>query len=156
MTQCIQERWAPHLRCFGCGPANDRGLGLRSFETGGDGTGLSATWRPSKCHEAYDGVLNGGIIGTLLDCHSIWTAAIHLMEVRGAETPPVCVTADYHIHLKRPTPTDRDISLSAEVVESSTRKAAVSARLECDGELCATCRGTFIAIPEGHPAYHGW
>ena len=44
-------------------------------------------------------VLNGGVIGTLLDCHCNWTAAYHLMSRRGADQPPTTVTADYTIKL---------------------------------------------------------
>jgi hypothetical protein len=69
----LQERYAPSLRCFGCGPANPEGLHVRSF-VGGDGV-LVATWRAGPHHEAFPGVLNGGIIGTLLDCHCNWAAS---------------------------------------------------------------------------------
>ena len=54
-----------------------------------------ADWQPLPHHPAFDGVLNGGIIGSLLDCHSNWTAAIHLMRDRGLDGPPGCVTAEY-------------------------------------------------------------
>ena len=42
-----------------------------------------ATWQPLPHHAAFENVLNGGIIGTLLDCHANWTAAMHLMRERG-------------------------------------------------------------------------
>ena len=102
-TSSLQERYAPASRCFGCGPANPLGLRLESHP---DGDGLVATWQPDVQHEAFAGVLNGGIIGALLDCHSNWTSAWHLMGRRGVERPPVCVTADYHVRLLRPTPSD--------------------------------------------------
>ncbi len=38
---------------------------------------------PEPHHQAFPGMLNGGIIGALLDCHSNWTAAYHLMKARG-------------------------------------------------------------------------
>ena len=56
----LQETHAPHGRCFGCGPANDRGLRIQSFA---DGDVVKLDWTPEKHHEAFDGVLNGGIIG---------------------------------------------------------------------------------------------
>ena len=77
---CVQERYAPRNHCFGCGPANPKGLRIRSFE---DGEGLAAEWTPEPHHEAFDGMLNGGIIGALLDCHSNWAAALHLMKAGG-------------------------------------------------------------------------
>jgi hypothetical protein len=47
-----------------------------------------AEWKPEKKYEAFEGVLNGGIIGTLLDCHCNWTAAYHLMKRAGENRPP--------------------------------------------------------------------
>jgi acyl-coenzyme A thioesterase PaaI-like protein len=149
----LQEQFAPLNKCFGCGPANERGLRIRSFARGAE---VVAHWQPEPYHEAYPGMLNGGIIGTLLDCHSNWAAAWHLMNRQGAETPPCTVTADYAIKLRRPTPTDEPITLRARIVESTDDRAIVEAELEAKGKVCATCRGTFVAVKPGHPAYHRW
>ncbi|MFQ5795477.1 MAG: PaaI family thioesterase [Candidatus Bipolaricaulia bacterium] len=119
----LQEQYAPHNTCFGCGSANPKGLRIRSFAQGDK---VVAEWAPDPRHEAFPGVLNGGIIGTLLDCHSNWTVAWYLTQRSGAEHPPVTVTADYAIELI------------------------------ANGQVCATCRGTFVAVKPGHPAYHRW
>lgn len=150
---CLQERYAPRNACFGCGPSNDKGLRIRSFEQGDE---VVALWKAEKHHEAFDGMLSGGICGTLLDCHSNWTAAIHLMRKAGAEAPPCTVTADYAVKLLRPCPTNGPIHLRAHVVESSDDRAVIEATLEAAGKVRATCRGTFVAVKEGHPAYHRW
>jgi acyl-coenzyme A thioesterase PaaI-like protein len=152
--QSLQERYAPLTICFGCGPANPVGLHVRSFP--GDGDEVVAEWTAGPHHEAFPGVLNGGIIGTLMDCHSNWTAAYHLMRRRGAGRPPTTVTADYAIRLLRPTPTGQPVRLRAQVVDSTDDRATVEATLEADGEVCATCRGTFVAVRPGHPAYGRW
>ncbi|MEY2499201.1 MAG: hypothetical protein QOD12_2757, partial [Verrucomicrobiota bacterium] len=68
----LQETFAPENACFGCGPANPDGLHIRSFVRGDE---VVAEWTPEKRYEAFPGVLNGGIIGALLDCHCNWTAA---------------------------------------------------------------------------------
>lgn len=149
----LQETYAPANRCFGCGPANDKGLRIRSFEEGGE---VVLRWRPQPHHLAFEGVVNGGICGALFDCHSNWTAAIHLMRKSGAEAPPGTVTADFHVVLKRPTPIDAELTLRAKVVESSEDRATVEATMEANGRITATCRGTFVAVPEGHPAFHRW
>ena len=91
----LQHRYAPHSHCFGCGPANEHGLRLESRPSADDAAAVVADWSAAAHHEAFDGVLNGGIIGALLDCHSNWTAAWHLMGRRGGDAPPVCVTAEY-------------------------------------------------------------
>src|SRR5438552_632585 len=80
--------------------------------------GVAGEWRPEPHHLPFEGVLNGGICGALLDCHSNWTAAHHLMKASGASTPPCTVTADFHVTLKRPTPMDVPLTLRAKVVES--------------------------------------
>ena len=149
----VQETFAPNNRCFGCGPANDKGLRIRSFEEGGD---LVAEWRPEPHHQAFDGILNGGICGALLDCHSNWAATIHLMNKNRSDTPPCTVTADFHVTLKRPTPMDTTLKLRARVVESGEDRAVVESTLEANGKITASCRGTFVAVREGHPAFHRW
>jgi acyl-coenzyme A thioesterase PaaI-like protein len=151
--ESLQERYAPHNACFGCGPSNPKGLRVRSMVRGDE---VVAEWTPEPHHEAFPGMLNGGIIGALLDCHSNWTAAHHLMQAQHAATPPCTVTADYAIKLKRPTPTNAPVHLSARVVESTPDRAVIEATLTAGGKLCATCRGTFVAVKEGHPAFHRW
>jgi acyl-coenzyme A thioesterase PaaI-like protein len=151
--QSLQERYAPRMACFGCGPANEKGLRIRSFPRGEE---VVAEWRPEPHHEAFPGMLNGGIIGALLDCHSNWAAAYHLMRRNGFEQPPCTVTADYSIKLLRPTPTGGAVSLVARVVEATQDRATVEAELIAGDKICATCRGTFVAVRPGHPAYHRW
>ena len=151
--QSIQETFAPSLACFGCGPANPKGLHVRSFP---DGDEVVAEWQPAPEYEAYNGMLNGGIIGTLLDCHCNWAAAWHLMQKSGADKPPCTVTAEYTIKLKHPTPTDQPLKLVARIVESTDKRATVEGELIAHDKVCATCRGVFIAVKPGHPAYHRW
>ena len=152
-AQSLQERYAPANACWGCGPANAEGLRIRSFAQGEE---VIAEWKPAPRYEAVPGVLNGGIIGTLLDCHCNWTAAWHLMNRAGADRPPCTVTADYAIKLLRPTPTDDAVFLSAKVVESTETRATIEGTLTAGGKVCATCRGNFVAVTEGHPAFHRW
>ena len=149
----VQETFAPANACFGCGPANDKGLRIRSFEQGDE---LVADWTPQPHHQAFENVLNGGICGALLDCHSNWAATVHLMKKNHSATPPCTVTSDFHVQLKRPTPMTGPVHLRARVVESTEDRAVVEASLEANGKITATCRGTFVAVKEGHPAYHRW
>jgi len=149
----IQETYAPNLACFGCGPANPKGLRIRSFPNGDE---VIAEFHPEKYQEAFEGMLSGGIIGTLLDCHCNWTAAWHLMNKAGLDHPPCTVTADYAIKLLRPTPMDQPVKLIARAVESTSDRAIVEGELIAHGQVTATCRGTFVAVKPGHPAYHRW
>jgi acyl-coenzyme A thioesterase PaaI-like protein len=156
MEPSLQERYAPASICFGCGPANAQGLRIRSLPDPAGGEEVVAEWTPAPHHEAFPGVLSGGIIGALLDCHGNWTAAYHLMRKAGLDHPPVTVTADYAVKLLRPTPTAGPVRLRARVVESTGDRAVVEGTLEAGGKTCATCRGTFVAVKPGHPAYHRW
>ena len=149
----VQERYAPKNECFGCGPANASGLRIRSFEQGDE---LVAEFRAEPHHLAFPGVVNGGICGALLDCHSNWAAAMHLMHKTGQDAPPCTVTADFHVTLKRPTPIADTLHLRAKVVESADDRATVEATITAGGKVTATCRGTFVAVKPGHPAYHRW
>ena len=149
----LQDRYAPNNRCFGCGPKNEKGLRIKSFAQGDE---LVARWTPSPWHEAFTGMLNGGIIGALLDCHSNWAAAYHLMQAGGAQELPSTVTADFHVKLLRVTPSTGEVTVRAKVVESKGDRAVVEATIESGGKVTATCRGTVVAVKEGHPAWHRW
>jgi uncharacterized protein (TIGR00369 family) len=151
----LQERLAPQGRCFGCGPLNERGLRIRSFEAD-DGT-VVAEWQPRREHEAFDGFVNGGILGTLVDCHSNWTAIAALVRRSGSRSgPPSTVTAELAIRFRRPTPSGERIRLVGRVVELGEDRAVVESRVESAGVLTATGRATFVAVPPGHPAYGRW
>lgn len=149
----LQDRFAPGNACFGCGPSNEKGLRIKSFVEGDE---VVCDWAPEAHHEAFPGMLNGGIVGALLDCHCNWTAAWHLMQERGEKTPPCTVTAEYHIKLRRPTPSKEPLRLTARVVESSDDRAVVEGELFSGGKVTGTCRGVFVAVTEGHPAFHRW
>jgi acyl-coenzyme A thioesterase PaaI-like protein len=115
-----------------------------------------ATWQPDERYQAFPDMLNGGIIGTLLDCHSNWAAAWHLMTLNGLSQPLCTVTADYAVTLLRPTPLHVPAELTARIVAKSADRATVEAELFSAGKSRAICRGTFVAVRPGHPAYHQW
>jgi acyl-coenzyme A thioesterase PaaI-like protein len=48
------------------------------------------------------------------------------------------------------------LHIRAQVVESTNDRAIVEATIEANEKITATCRGTFVAVKEGHPAYHRW
>lgn len=153
MSDALQDTYAPQNQCFGCGPANPKGLRIKSRV---EGDAVVAEFKAEPHHLAFPGVVNGGIIGALLDCHCNWTAAWHLMTKHGEDKPPCTVTASYAIELKRPTPIDATLSLRATVAESTDDRAVIEGTIHANGKLTATCRGTFVAVKEGHPAYHRW
>lgn len=149
----LQDLYAPANRCFGCGPANEKGLRIKSFVVGDE---VVADFTPEPHHQAFSGVLNGGIIGALFDCHSNWAAAHHLMKAKGLSAPPCTVTAEFHVKLRRPTSLGSSVHLKARVTHCEGDKAVVEAKMFSEGKETASCHGVFVAVREGHPAYHRW
>jgi uncharacterized protein (TIGR00369 family) len=129
-------------------------LRIQSYVT--DGDIVVADWKPEPYHEAFEGYVNGGIIGVLLDCHSNWAATYGLMKRKGLSTAPGTVTAEYCVNHLRPTPSKGTLHLTARVIETSDNKAVVETTLETEGKITAKFKGTFVAVREGHPAFGRW
>lgn len=140
--QSIQERYLADLRCFGCGPANPRGLKLRSFEsTEGD---VHAVFRPWPEHDNGLGYLNGGIIATVLDCHS---AAAVVVAARDLGVEPQgglqYVTAGIDVRYRRPAPLSDQVRLLAHPISVDEGTILVDAELWWDDKVRATAHATW-------------
>jgi acyl-coenzyme A thioesterase PaaI-like protein len=137
VTLSLQETHFPELTCFGCGPANEKGLRLRSFSTP---EGYVAQFLPWPEHDNGVGFLNGGIIGTLLDCHSaaavVDTAYQHGWRALGGALLPY-VTAGLDVRYRRPAPLTEPVTLRAEVVTADESEITARVWLEYDGKLRA-------------------
>ena len=149
----LQDRYAPNNTCFGCGDKNPQGLRIKSFPRDGE---VVCEFRPQPHHQAFPGTVSGGICGALLDCHSNWTAIWAVIQRARLESAPAMVTSDFHVTLKRPTPLDAVLLLKAKAVDIQVDRVVVEATIEANGKDTATCRGTFVAVKPGHPAYHRW
>jgi len=150
----LQERFAPEGRCFGCGPANTQGLRIRSFEAE-DGS-VVAEWQARPEHEAFDGYVNGGILGALIDCHSNWTAIAALMRSGWATSAPSTVTAELSVRFRRPTSSTAPLRLIGRPVEVAPDRVTVETEVEAAGVVTARGRAVFVPVGEGHPAYGRW
>ena len=130
----IQERLFPDMRCFGCGPANERGLRLRSWATD---DGVTAEFLPWPEHDNGMGYLNGGIISTLLDCHSA-AAVMHEADRRGWGALPgaalAYVTAGLDVRYLRPAPLAEPVTLTAVVTEASEAQMTADVQLHWEGK----------------------
>ncbi len=139
MTLAIQDRYFPEMTCFGCGPANEKGLRLKSYA--GDNGLVTATFAPWAEHDNGLGFLNGGIIATVLDCHSgavmVHEANEHGWSSAGAPLP--FVTAGLDVRYRRPTPLapDGGLTLVGEVVRSDESEIVCAVRVEYDGKVRA-------------------
>ena len=149
----LQETYAPNNICYGCGPNHESGLRIRSFP---DGDNVVCDWEPDPKYQAFQGVLYGGLIGCLLDCHCNWTALWHLIQKNNLEKAPCTVTANYSLKFLRPTPTDKPLKLVAHVTDSKEDRASVKGELQSGGKTCAVFEGLFVSVKPGHPAFHRW
>ena len=135
----FQDQGSVH-HCHGCGAANERGLRIKSYW---DGDEAVATWRaePHHCGGTREN-LNGGIIASLIDCHSLNLAIAHAYRAEGrpiGSAPRIgYVTANLNVSYARPTPLDAPIELRAKITKLENRKAWVSCTLSAAGELRAT------------------
>jgi acyl-coenzyme A thioesterase PaaI-like protein len=133
----IQERLYPALQCFGCGHANPKGLRLRSYPSDG---AVVARFQPWPEHDNGFGFLNGGIISTVLDCHS--AAAVMLeAERRGwtslAGASLAYVTAGLDVRYLRPSPLHEASELRAVVASADDAAMTVEVELMWDGKVRA-------------------
>jgi acyl-coenzyme A thioesterase PaaI-like protein len=151
--RALQDHYAPLSKCFGCGPLNEQGLRIKSMV---EGDVVVAHFLPKPHHQAFDSILSGGICGTLLDCHSNWTAAYAIMKHLNLHQPLCTVTAKYAVELLAPTPLNEVLKIVAKVITVSPKKASVEAEILANDKRTAFCEGLFVAVSPGHPAYHRW
>lgn len=143
----VQASW-PDLTCYGCGPANDVGLQLKSY-LGDDGETLIATVHPDEVfNSGAPNVMYGGHIASLIDCHSIWTAITfaYATEDRPLGSSPriAYVTGELCVDYLAPTPLDQPIELTAWVDGDPGKRALVKSELGPEDEVTAS--GEVLAV----------
>jgi len=130
----IQERLYPDATCFGCGQANPDGLHLRSYRRDDVVVG---TFLPWPQHDNGLGYLNGGIIATVLDCHSGATV-LDEADRRGWKAdegvPYPFVTAGLDLRYLRPAPLTEPCELRAVVMSADESVVMVDVQLLWDGK----------------------
>jgi acyl-coenzyme A thioesterase PaaI-like protein len=117
------------------------GLAVKTYWNGSEGT---CRFTPGDDHLAYPGVIYGGLIACLVDCHSIGTAvaAAHDAEGRPLEAGPIILffTARLEIDYIAPTPVGTELLLRATVEEATPRKSIVTCTVHANDVLCAKAR----------------
>ncbi|MFN2146730.1 MAG: PaaI family thioesterase [Anaerolineales bacterium] len=135
--------------CYGCGRLNEHGLQIK---THWDGEESVTVYTPLPQHMAIPGYVYGGLISSLIDCHSTGTAAAAAYRQEGREMgtqPPFrFVTASLHVDYLRPTPLGVPLEVRGTVEEITGRKVVVRSTLTANGEICATGRVVAVKMPE--------
>ena len=70
-SDAFQDAISAENVCWGCGPANPHGLQIKSSWEGAESI---CRFRPDDCHIAAPGIVNGGILSSVIDCHCVCTA----------------------------------------------------------------------------------
>jgi acyl-coenzyme A thioesterase PaaI-like protein len=144
--QAFQDYYTDeHSICYGCGRMNPHGLQIKSYW---DGDESVCRFTPRPEHTAVPGYVYGGLIASVIDCHSTGTAAAAAYRAEGrpmGSGPEMrFVTASLHVDYLRPTPIDAPMELRGRIKEIKDRKVVVSVTLMSKNQLCA--RGEVVAV----------
>jgi acyl-coenzyme A thioesterase PaaI-like protein len=135
--------------CYGCGRLNEHGHRIKSYW---DGEGTVCRYEPKPYHTAIPGFVYGGMVASLIDCHSTGTAAAAAYRAAGrpmdSDPPLRYVTASLHVDYLRPTPLGVELEIRGTVEEIKGRKVLVSCTLSAQGTVCATGRVLCAQMPE--------
>jgi acyl-coenzyme A thioesterase PaaI-like protein len=140
------DQWS---HCYGCGRLNQDGLQIKSYWEGEESV---CRFRPRPYHTAIPGYVYGGLIASLIDCHSTGTAAAAAYRAAGrsmdSQPPLRFLTASLHVDYLKPTPIDAVLEVRSTVKEIKGRKVVVSTTLIVNGEVCARGEVVAVQIPE--------
>jgi acyl-coenzyme A thioesterase PaaI-like protein len=141
--------------CFGCGNDNHEGLQIKSYWEGDEAV---CDWASAEKYNGWKGLLNGGIIGTLIDCHCMGTAMAAACRAEGralgSEPEYRYATGTMTVKYLRPTPNDRPLQLRARVLEIKGRKTTLACDLLCEGEKTATAEVIALRVYDSSQAPH--
>lgn len=148
-TDFIQDHM-PENVCFGCGTKNPEGLQIKSAMEGDE---CVARWNSQEKYHGWEKVINGGILATLIDCHSMATAleAAYRAEGRSVGSDPVYryATGTITVRYLKPTPNDKPIELRSRVTSMSGRKSQVHCDVFVEGERTAEADVVGVRVFEG-------
>jgi acyl-coenzyme A thioesterase PaaI-like protein len=124
--------------CYGCGRNNPKGLHIRTQWDGKEGV---FRYTPEPHHTAFPGVVYGGLIASLIDCHCVGTAiaATYDAEGRAPGTEPAIayVTGNLNVRYLAPAPIGQELLLRARVKALHEKKAVITCTLTAGGIECA-------------------
>ena len=139
--------------CYGCGTKNEYGHQLKTYW---DGDETVSHFTPKPEHTALPGFVYGGLIASLIDCHSTGTgsAAIYknLDDKDKGENYPRCVTASLKVDFLKPTPIDCTLELRGKIKELKGRKVIVNVDLIAKGIVCAKGEVIVVQVPDNWQA----
>lgn len=150
MKKAFQDYYPDDLsQCYGCGRLNEHGLQIKSCW---DGEESVCIYTPRSYHMAIPGFVYGGIIASIIDCHSTGTAAAakYRAENREMNTQPTLrfVTASLNVDYLLPTPLGIPLEIRSSVKVIKGRRVVVESRLLAKGKVCVRGKVVAVQIPE--------
>ena len=149
MKEALQDVCGPNGICYGCGPANPKGIQIKSYWAE-DGRCVIATVRPEQKYTSWPGLVYGGFLAMLVDCHSNWTVMAHHYRADGREPgslPSInCVTGQLGVRYLKPTPMGVPLNLCAWVEGEVGRKTRVICEIRAGDELTAVGDSIFFRV----------
>ena len=144
--KAFQDYYPDHLaHCYGCGRLNENGHRIKTYW---DGEESVTRFTPSEFHIAIPGYVYGGLLASLIDCHSTASAAaaMYRSEMREMDTEPSFrfVTGSLQVRYLKATPLGPELMIRGRVREIDGRKVIIESTVSVDG--AATVRGEVIAI----------
>ncbi len=148
--KAFQDYYPDHLsHCYGCGRLNEHGLQIKSYW---DGEETVCTFTPDLQHSAVPGFVYGGLLASLIDCHSTGSAAAFAHRVEGRElgSEPAIrfLTASLHVDYLKPTPLGVPLTLRSLLKEIKGRKAVITTELSAGGVICVRGEVVAVRVPE--------
>jgi acyl-coenzyme A thioesterase PaaI-like protein len=135
--------------CYGCGYLNEHGYQIKSRWEGEDSV---CRVRPRPYHTAFPGYVYGGLIASIIDCHSMGTAAAAWMRENGLEmgAQPTArfVTGSLKVDYLKPTPIDCELEVRARAIEIGERKVLVEAEMIANGVVTAKGHTLAVRMPD--------
>lgn len=151
VEHAIQDDYADDFSwCYGCGRLNESGLHVR---TGWDGDKTVAYYDPRENQLAIPGVVYGGAIASVVDCHGTGSASLALHRKNGhgpgsGVEPPRFITASLHVDFLKPTPHGVTLKIVGEVEEVHPKRFIVRSEVIANGEVCAKGEVVAVVMPE--------
>ncbi len=129
--------------CFGCGADNVHGLRIKSWVENGK---CLCRFHPEAHHTAFPGVVNGGVIATVLDCHGIWTAVAYYQEKYGKAV--MFVTRKLTVEYLKPTPLGPELFLEGRAVQEGERSVTVELEMRVGNTVTAKAELVGVRLSE--------
>ena len=133
----IFQDYMPNNICFGCGNNTKGGLHIKSYWLD---EVAECIWTPTNIHQGWKGIMNGGIIATVIDCHAMGTSMAYAYkhEKRPLGSSPEYKYATGSMKIKYLKPTFNDtIKLKARILSYSEKKVHISCEVISKGTVTA-------------------